>query len=72
VSDPALPIPTIESPCIGTCSLGPDGLCVGCFRSAEEIGAWLSFTADQRRAIIKALPERAQRLFDDESDDAVG
>lgn len=56
----------IESPCIGTCTLGPDGLCVGCFRSAPEIAGWLGYSPGQRRAIIAALPERAQRLFEDD------
>lgn len=66
MGDPAAPIPEIESPCIGTCTLGPDGLCIGCFRSAEEIGAWLSYSAQQRRAIMERLPLRAQALFDDD------
>jgi len=66
VGDPAAPIPEIESPCIGTCTLGPDGLCIGCFRSPEEIGAWLSYSAQQRRAIMERLPLRAQALFDDD------
>lgn len=66
MGDPASPIPEIESPCIGTCTLGPDGLCIGCFRSAEEIGAWLNYSSQQRLAIMQALPERGQRLFDDD------
>jgi len=65
MGEPVSPIPEIESPCIGTCTLGPDGLCIGCFRSAEEIGAWLKYSSQQRRAIMQVLPERGQRLFDD-------
>lgn len=66
MGDAAAPIPEVESPCIGTCTLGPDGLCIGCFRSAEEIGAWLSYTSQQRRAIMRSLPQRAQALFDED------
>jgi predicted Fe-S protein YdhL (DUF1289 family) len=66
VADPIQPLPLIESPCIGTCTLGPDGLCVGCFRSADEIAAWLTYSADQRRALIEELPRRGQRMFDDD------
>lgn len=65
MGEPVAPIPEIESPCIGTCTLGPDGLCIGCFRSAEEIGAWLQYSSQQRRAIMQVLAERGQRLFDD-------
>jgi uncharacterized protein len=55
----------IESPCIGTCTLGPDDLCMGCFRTSEEIAGWLSFAPDRRRAIMQGLPARAERLFED-------
>lgn len=64
MNDTARPIPEVESPCIGTCTLGPGDLCVGCFRSASEIAGWLGYTPEQRRAIMQALPDRANRLFD--------
>lgn len=66
MSDLAGRIPEIESPCIGTCTLGPDALCVGCFRTTAEITGWLSYSPEQRRAIMNSLGERAQRLFDDD------
>lgn len=66
MGDPAAPIPEIESPCIGTCTLGPAGLCIGCFRSADEIAAWLTYSAQQRRAIMRGLPQRAQDMFEDD------
>jgi len=65
MSDPARLLPEIQSPCIGTCTLGPGDLCVGCFRSGDEIAAWLSYTHEQRRTIMDELPSRAQRLFDE-------
>lgn len=65
MSDPAENLPSIESPCIGTCTLGPDGLCVGCFRTAEEITAWLSFSPERRRTVMDELPARANALFDE-------
>lgn len=66
MGDPAAPIPDIESPCIGTCTLGPEALCIGCFRSADEIAAWLSYSSAQRQAIMQALPQRAGQLFNDD------
>ncbi len=65
MSDPVRLLPEIESPCIGTCTLGPGDLCVGCFRSGEEITAWLSYTPEQRRIVMDELPHRAQQLFDE-------
>lgn len=41
----------IESPCIGLCALEKD-ICVGCFRTRQEIQDWLYMTPEQRRDII--------------------
>jgi len=65
MNEPAGLIPEVQSPCIGTCTLGPGDLCVGCFRSGDEIAAWLSYTPEQRRAVMDELPHRAQQLFDE-------
>lgn len=62
----AQPWPTIESPCINICTLGDSGHCLGCFRTPEEIGGWLTYSDEQRRAIIESLPARAEQLFEDE------
>ncbi len=66
MGESATPLIAVESPCIGTCTLGPEGLCIGCFRTADEIAGWLSFDAHKRRRIMAALPERGQKLFDDD------
>ena len=51
----------VLSPCIGICQLGDDGLCVGCLRSADEIGRWLAMGERQHLMQI-VLPKReAQR-----------
>jgi len=53
----------ILSPCIGVCTLAPNGLCVGCLRSSEEIGKWLTYTAVDRARIMLELPQRLESLF---------
>lgn len=62
---PAQPAPApfakIRSPCRGVCRLSgpPDSaLCVGCRRTTEEIGNWLSYTAEERVAVLGKLAER--------------
>ena len=53
----------MESPCIKICTYDPDsGLCRGCGRTLDEIGGWFSMTDDQRRAVMKMLPERLKRF----------
>jgi predicted Fe-S protein YdhL (DUF1289 family) len=52
----------IESPCIKVCVIQPETrLCTGCLRSIDEIGAWSQMTAEDRRAVMEALPGRAAR-----------
>lgn len=49
----------IESPCIKLCVVHPEArLCVGCFRSLDEIAGWSRMTPEQRRAVMEDLPAR--------------
>lgn len=53
----------VLSPCIGICSINPEGLCEGCFRTLHEIGSWLQFSPSQREHLMdNVLPEREQAL----------
>ncbi len=50
------------SPCVRLCTLDPDsGFCVGCGRTLNEIGNWMRYSDDERRAIMALLPERLLR-----------
>lgn len=51
----------LPSPCINVCRMDPaTDLCVGCYRTIEEITRW-STTDDQQRArILQAVAERRQ------------
>ncbi len=49
----------IESPCILVCSIDlATGYCFGCGRTREEIGAWMSYSREERRTVMAALPAR--------------
>ena len=49
----------MESPCIKICTYNPEtGLCQGCGRTLEEIGAWFSMSDAERRAVMQELPAR--------------
>lgn len=53
----------IESPCINVCVLHPEAkLCLGCFRSADEITQWSRMTPDMRREIMAELPAREDTI----------
>jgi len=52
----------IESPCIRVCTLDKSGeLCLGCFRTLEEIGAWLGVTRERVRQIQLGALEKLRR-----------
>lgn len=53
----------VSSPCVKLCVVHrEERICVGCFRSIDEIAGWSRFTEAERRAIMADLPARAPRL----------
>ena len=55
------------SPCINICRMDADnGLCIGCYRSLEEITLWSRSDDVQRQAILAAVAERRAALTTDE------
>jgi predicted Fe-S protein YdhL (DUF1289 family) len=53
----------VQSPCVKLCVVHPEErICVGCYRSIDEISAWSRLTPDERRTIMAELPARAPRL----------
>jgi predicted Fe-S protein YdhL (DUF1289 family) len=52
-----------DSPCIRLCTIHPaERICIGCFRTMEEIAGWSRMPAEARRAVMEELPGRAPRL----------
>jgi uncharacterized protein len=57
------PFRAVLTPCIGVCTLAPDGCCDGCFRSGDEIARWLSMSDDERLRLMEdVLPAREAAL----------
>jgi len=48
----------IESPCIRMCCLDEQNICMGCFRSLEEILAWGNANHTERTQILENAAER--------------
>ncbi len=46
------------SPCIKICSLDAQGYCIGCLRTGEEIGQWMSLSAADQWRLIAELEQR--------------
>jgi uncharacterized protein len=50
---------TIDSPCIRICTLDATGeLCLGCFRTLDEIVAWTQLSEAERAVVLERLPAR--------------
>jgi uncharacterized protein len=50
------------SPCIDVCRMNPGtGLCEGCLRTLDEIAAWSTLSAGEKRAVLEQLPSRKAR-----------
>ncbi len=53
----------VESPCVRICVIHPHArICTGCLRSMDEIMRWRAMSAEERRAVLAALPQREGSL----------
>ena len=56
------PMRPMLTPCIGVCTLDPQGYCDGCRRTGAEIAMWSSMGDDAREHFMSVvLPEREAR-----------
>jgi predicted Fe-S protein YdhL (DUF1289 family) len=52
----------ISTPCIRTCCLDREGVCLGCHRTVDEIVHWREMgEAERQRLMRDVLPLRAKR-----------
>ena len=50
----------IVSPCQNVCKIEND-VCIGCFRTLDEISSWIKLSKEKRAKIIKSLEKEALR-----------
>ncbi len=48
----------MDSPCIASCKLNSDKICIGCYRLIDEIVDWNKRTETEQQQIIAKLTER--------------
>ena len=49
-----------ESPCVSVCLLDDEDICVGCYRSADEITDWFMADAEGKREILARAGKRME------------
>lgn len=52
---------TVISPCISICRLDNNDVCIGCFRSVDEIRKWYESTNDEKKQFIKNIEQRKKK-----------
>ncbi len=53
----------IASPCINVCQMHVQtGLCVGCYRTLDEIARWAAIDEQERAQILALVAERKDEL----------
>ncbi len=54
------------SPCTNVCRLDERSrLCLGCWRTLEEIGRWPAYSPQEKRAVLARIEQRRQQLRKD-------
>ena len=52
----------VPSPCNSICTIDATlGVCIGCYRTLDEIATWMRLSDDRKREIVRALPARRER-----------
>lgn len=53
----------IDSPCVKICVVDPGArICVGCYRTPDEIAQWSAMTPERRAEITAGLAARESKL----------
>lgn len=50
---------TVQSPCISVCAMDDiTGLCLGCYRTSEEIEGWWDYSAEKQKEVVEVAAKR--------------
>ena len=63
MTGPSGPPRAVATPCVMVCAVdGESGLCLGCFRTLQEIATWSRMTDEARAAVMADLSSRKGRI----------
>jgi len=52
-------IPTIEKPCIRQCTLNDEEICMGCFRTFNDMLKWHKSSIEEKKHVLQLAEERS-------------
>jgi len=53
--------PSIEKPCIRQCCLNEEDVCVGCFRTFEDMGKWHKASDEEKKEMLRLASQRKEK-----------
>ena len=53
----------IPSPCVSICALNSDDVCVGCYRTGDEITRWWGMDNAEKQQILEKVKERESQSY---------
>ncbi len=56
----------VNSPCINICKLDADQICIGCYRTIDEISNWVKYSEQEKCAVIDKSEERKWQKLEKE------
>ena len=52
---------SVPSPCNSICTIDSKlGVCIGCYRTLDEIASWMRFSDARKREVVQSLPARRE------------
>lgn len=51
-------MPEVANPCIRHCCLNEQNICLGCYRTLDDILSWHQATDDQKRQMLQQARQR--------------
>ncbi|EAT11553.1 DUF1289 domain-containing protein [Bermanella marisrubri] len=48
----------VKSPCVAVCALDENDVCIGCYRTGEEITQWGEMNNAEKEVVLKKVAER--------------
>ena len=49
---------TVISPCVSICRLDKNDVCMGCYRTVEEVREWYNLSNEEKQKILDAIEKR--------------
>ncbi|PXF29480.1 hypothetical protein WH50_20230 [Pokkaliibacter plantistimulans] len=53
------PAKNVESPCISVCELNAQNVCIGCWRTLDEISRWWDMSNNEKREVLQKADARS-------------